>query len=132
MLGNLHRIVLSLCLAASAGCATTDARIQRAGSQAQLFSNVGSYERPITTDSYEAQAYFDQGLIWMYGFNHDEAIRSFSRAAQLDPQCAMAYWGVALCEGPNYNDPVMTDRALGRRLGGAAAGAGPDRQHDAR
>ena len=55
-----------------------------------------------------AQRYFDQGLTWTYAFNHDEAIRSFTYAAESDPDCAMAWWGVALCQGPNYNDPVMT------------------------
>jgi tetratricopeptide (TPR) repeat protein len=48
-------------------------------------------------------------LIWTYAFNHDEAIRSFKHAAKLDGKCAMAWWGLALCEGPNYNDPVMTE-----------------------
>ena len=77
---------------------------------AQRFANVG------TTSSYGHDASrrkprptFDQGLTWLYAFNHDEAIRSFLRAAELDPKCAMAWWGVAYCEGPNYNDYVMTD-----------------------
>ncbi len=77
---------------------------------AQLFEGMGPHARTITTDSAEAQRYFDQGLAWTYAFNHDEAIRSFRRAAELDDDCAMAWWGVAYCEGPNYNDPVMTDK----------------------
>ncbi len=77
--------------------------------QPQLFEGMGPHRRKITTESSEAQRYFDQGLTWMFGFNHDEAIRSFSRAAELDDKCAMAWWGIALCEGPNYNDEVMTD-----------------------
>jgi len=77
-------------------------------SSAQLFEGMGPHRRRITTDSPQAQRYFDQALVWTYAFNHDEAIRSFKQAANLDDRCAMAWWGVALCEGPNYNDPVMT------------------------
>lgn len=77
--------------------------------RAQRFEEIGPYRRPVTTSSEEAQRYFDQGLAWMYSFNHDEAIRSFAKAAELDPDCAMAWWGISICEGPNYNDPVMTD-----------------------
>ncbi|UCF36316.1 MAG: tetratricopeptide repeat protein, partial [Acidobacteriota bacterium] len=79
-------------------------------SPAQLFSDMGPHQRMVSTSSAEAQTYFNQGLNWMYAFNHDEAIRSFKRAAELDPDCAMAWWGVAVSEGPNYNDPVMTEQ----------------------
>ena len=58
----------------------------------------------VTTSNPEAQRYFDQGLTLIYAFNHDEAARSFRYAAVIDPKCAMAYWGVALAVGPNYND----------------------------
>ncbi|MCK6457546.1 MAG: tetratricopeptide repeat protein [Phycisphaerae bacterium] len=74
---------------------------------ARRFDGMGAHHRPIATASEEAQAFFDQGLVWAYAFNHDEAIRSFERAAQLDPNCAMAYWGIALCHGPHINNPVM-------------------------
>ena len=77
--------------------------------QAILFSGMGPHRRGVTTESAQAQQYFDQGLSWIYAFNHDEAIRSFLQSARLDPDCAMAWWGVAYCEGPNYNDNVMTD-----------------------
>ncbi|RIK69220.1 MAG: hypothetical protein DCC65_00275 [Planctomycetota bacterium] len=73
-----------------------------------LFEGMGHHARAITTDSPQAQAYFNQGLTWAYAFNHDEAIRSFVEAARLDPDCAMAWWGVALCNGPHINNPVMT------------------------
>lgn len=76
---------------------------------ARLFSGLGSHTRAVTTSSREAQRYFDQGLTWAYAFNHDEAIRSFGRAAELDPTCAMAYWGIALCHGPHINNPVMDE-----------------------
>ena len=58
----------------------------------------------------KAQQFFDQGLKLVYGFNHDEARRSFQRAAELDPKLAMAWWGVALTLGPNYNLPVDPER----------------------
>src|SRR5262247_969846 len=68
-----------------------------------LFDNLGSLHHPITTTSELAQQYFDQGLRLVYAFNHEEAIRSFEAAAQLDPQAAMPYWGIALALGPNIN-----------------------------
>jgi tetratricopeptide (TPR) repeat protein len=79
------------------------------GVPAQLFPDMGPYTRPITTDSRTAQRYFDQGMKWMFGFNHDEAVRSFTKAAELDPSCAMAWWGVACAQGPNYNASGMND-----------------------
>ena len=45
----------------------------------------------------------------LYGFNHDEAARYFRRAAELDPEAAMAYWGLALAIGPNYNDTAVDE-----------------------
>ena len=80
----------------------------RAEPPAQLFDGMGTHHRPITTASPQAQRYFDQGLIWAFAFNHDEAIRSFRQAARLDPDCAMAWWGVALCSGPHINNPAMS------------------------
>jgi tetratricopeptide (TPR) repeat protein len=61
----------------------------------------------VTTTSPEAQRYFDQGLNFLYAFNHDEAIRSFEHAATLDPKCAMAHWGVAFANGPHINFPLV-------------------------
>ncbi len=75
-----------------------------------LFSNLGNYHHKITTKSPQAQKYFDQGLRLVYGFNHDEAGRAFREAARLDPHCAMAYWGIALTLGPNYNLAVDAER----------------------
>ncbi|MHC5063604.1 MAG: tetratricopeptide repeat protein, partial [Planctomycetota bacterium] len=75
----------------------------------QLFMGMGSHGHEITTTSHEAQRYFNQGLNWLYAFNHDEAVRSFTKAGELDPNCAMAFWGVAYAQGPNYNDPVMSE-----------------------
>jgi len=58
---------------------------------ATLVRGLGSHRHPVSTSSPEAQKFFDQGLRYVYAFNHDEAVRSFGRAAQLDPQMAMAH-----------------------------------------
>ncbi len=71
---------------------------------APLLDGLGHLHHAITTSKPGAQRYFDQGLTLAYGFNYDEAARSFRYAAKLDPKCAMAYWGIALAVGPNYND----------------------------
>jgi tetratricopeptide (TPR) repeat protein len=96
-------------LSTLAGCQAGTDHLATDAPRAQLFEGLGPHTRTITTNSPEARAYFNQALNWMYAFNHDEAIRSFARAAELDHGCAMAWWGIAVCEGPNYNDPVMTD-----------------------
>jgi tetratricopeptide (TPR) repeat protein len=67
------------------------------------YYDLGSYSRPISTASNDAQRWFDRGLIWCYGYNHDEAVRCFRKAAEIDPACAMAQWGIAYASGPNYN-----------------------------
>jgi len=77
---------------------------------ATLVSGLGDLHHPVSTKNPEAQQFFDQGLRFIYAFNHDEAARSFTRAAELDPKLAMAYWGVAEAVGPNYNDPASQDR----------------------
>jgi tetratricopeptide (TPR) repeat protein len=71
---------------------------------APLLIGLGHLHHPITTSNPLTQRYFDQGLTLVYAFNHEEAARSFAYAAQLDPKCAMAYWGIALARGPNYNE----------------------------
>ena len=74
--------------------------------KAPLFDNMGSHHHPVTTSSKTAQRYFDQGLILCYAFNHSEAIRSFRGAIQEDPDCGMAYWGIAYASGPHVNRPM--------------------------
>src|SRR5688572_27316427 len=75
-----------------------------------LESGMGSHHHPVSTTNAEAQKFFDQGLTFVYAFNHDEAIKSFQRAADLDPQLAMAHWGIALALGPNINLDVDPER----------------------
>ncbi|KAK8085742.1 hypothetical protein PG997_007013 [Apiospora hydei] len=69
------------------------------------YYDLGKYRRSITTTSPDAETWFNRGLVWCYGFNHEEAVRCFERALAADPACAMAYWGVAYALGPNYNKP---------------------------
>lgn len=75
-----------------------------------LVEGLGDLHHPVSTQNPQAQQFFDQGLRFVYAFNHDEAARSFQHAAELDPKLAMAYWGVAEAVGPNYNDPADPDR----------------------
>jgi len=72
-----------------------------------FFEGLGSYSRPVTTNSPKARRYFNQGLGFYHGFNHGAAIRSFQEAARLDPTCAMAHWGIALASGPHINFPMV-------------------------
>lgn len=78
---------------------------------AKLLGNMGQVHRSVSHREPEAQALFDQGLALTYGFNHDEAARSFARAAEIDPSCALCFWGIAYALGPNYNMPVLKERA---------------------
>src|SRR5882672_8431015 len=73
------------------------------GAQEPFFEGLGSYTRTITTTSPEAQKYFNQGLNFLFGFNHGAAIRAFQAAETIDPDCAMAHWGIALACGPHIN-----------------------------
>jgi len=77
-----------------------------------IIAGTGHYSRSVTTDSSIAQRYFDQGLAFLYGFNHEGARRSFQAAATADPKLAMAQWGVAASYGPDLNNPGVTHQAL--------------------
>ncbi|MDQ0936303.1 hypothetical protein [Streptomyces turgidiscabies] len=67
--------------------------------------DLGTHGRPVTTSSAEAQRWFDRGLVWTYGFHHEEAVACFEASVAADPDCAMAHWGIAYALGPNYNKP---------------------------
>jgi tetratricopeptide (TPR) repeat protein len=73
------------------------------------FEGLGDFTRPISTQNPEAQLWFDQGLAFMYAFNHDEAVRSFRRAAAADPAHPMAWWGVAIASGPHINNATLPE-----------------------
>jgi tetratricopeptide (TPR) repeat protein len=101
------------------------------------YYDLGAHSRPVSTASDEAQRWFDRGLVWCYGFNHEEAARCFERAATADPGLAMAHWGIAYAIGPNYNkawdafgadelaDAVATARAEVATAAALATGATP-------
>ncbi|MFL6594191.1 MAG: hypothetical protein ACJ8HQ_02000 [Chthoniobacterales bacterium] len=72
-----------------------------------LRNDLGTYTRKVTTNNPKAQKYFNQGLALIHGFNHSAAIRSFQEAANADPDCAMAHWGIALAAGPHINYPLV-------------------------
>ena len=112
-----RRLLLSAVLFALGACATHPPAHQHAArsdsTPPPLFDNLGTYSQRITTSSPQAQAYFDQGLRLVYGFNHAEAQRAFREAARLDPDCAMCSWGIALTYGSNYNSPTDVERERG-------------------
>ena len=131
---------LPLCtLALLLACGVTAAQHQHAAAPAaevRLLENLGEFHLPVKTSVPEAQRFFDQGLILVYGFNHDEAARAFRRAAELDPRMAMAQWGLALALGPNYNDTTIpaermkaAHEAVQRGLALAAGGPAHEREY---
>ena len=81
--------------------------------------DTGTYARKVTTQSSDAQSWFDRGLVWTYAYNHELAIDCFNQALEHDPACAMAHWGIAYASGPNYNfewwmmDPATKQNTLG-------------------
>ena len=105
--------ILGQILCAVLLCASVAAQEHAMHAQARpvtLVTGLGDLHHPVSTKNSQAQQFFDQGLRFIYAFNHDEAARSFQHAAELDPKLAMAYWGVAEAVGPNYNDPADADR----------------------
>ena len=68
------------------------------------YFDLGTYSRPASAEP-EAQKWFDRGLVWLFAYNHEEAVVCFERALEADPACALAHWGIAYALGPNYNKP---------------------------
>lgn len=105
---SMHLAVLAMgmaaCLSSLPGMADTAKPDASPG--VPLFENLGTLHHPITTKGPRTQQYFDQGLRLVYAFNHEAAIHSFEEAARLDPDAAMAYWGIAYALGPNINAPM--------------------------
>ena len=100
-----------LCAALLCLCATAqDHTAHMRAHPVTLVTGLGDLHHPVSTHNPQAQQFFDQGLRYIYAFNHDEAERSFQHSAELDPTLAMAYWGVAEAVGPNYNDPADPGR----------------------
>jgi tetratricopeptide (TPR) repeat protein len=99
---RLQATVLVLVVLGSS-CSSTGAPVDELG----LYPDLGDHARTISTDADEAQRCFDQGLTLAYAFNHGEAIRLFEKATSFDPECAMAWWGIALVNGPHINNPTV-------------------------
>ena len=118
---TIYRTTLAIGLASSAAAASAGAQEHQhppsqpgtteATAATPLYDNLGTLEHPITTSSPTAQQYFNQGLRLVYGFNHDEAIKSFKEGLKHDSTCAMCYWGIAYALGPNINLPMDTSAA---------------------
>ena len=119
---NRNVLVLVIVLAAAGGYFFYD-RMQAppppdlAPVGATLLEGLGNYSLPVTASGPQVQRWFDQGLALTYGFNHDAAERSYLKAAELDPDCAMCWWGAALVLGPHVNatmDPANNAKAWDR------------------
>jgi len=105
----IQRIILTLATGVAISVSAAPAKTKPASSP-KLLPGLGEVHHPVATKNSQAQQFFDQGLKLVFGFNHDEARKSFQRAAELDPKLAMAWWGVSLTLGPNYNLPVDPER----------------------
>lgn len=95
-------------------------------------SDYGNFSRKVTTRSRDAQRWFNQGMALVYSFDHDNAIRCFQEAARIDPDCAMAWWGIAYSCGMHINLPIVTPsraalawESIGKARTAAAKGAAP-------
>jgi tetratricopeptide (TPR) repeat protein len=75
----------------------------------EMYTGLGGVHHPVSTQNAQAQKHFDEGLALLYGFNHEEAAKAFGGAAKLDPNLAIAHWGVALVNGQNYNAPEFPE-----------------------
>src|SRR5882762_10913913 len=103
-------LLVPLCAAAFAQQPHMQMKMEQAEKPVTIYSGLGSWHHATSTRNPEAQRFFDQGFRMIYGFNHEEAVRSFKHAAELDPQMAMAWWGVAYALGPNINQDIDPDR----------------------
>lgn len=81
------------------------------------YYDLGTYSRAVSAVA-DAQTWFDRGLVWLFGYNHEEAIACFEKAVAADPDCALGHWGIAYAYGPNYNKPweVFTEEEKGPAL----------------
>ena len=113
-IGLTGALALALALASASTALAQHASEAAPPKPVRLLSGLGSHRHPIATAVPEAQRFFDQGMILLFGFNHDEAFRAFEKAAQLDPKSPMPHWGMALAVGANYNDPEPEAQRLKR------------------
>src|SRR5262245_9709368 len=102
--------LLGAALAAAASQAQHDHAADNSARPVMLDAGLNGVHHPIQTTNPEAQKFFDQGLTLIYAFNHEEAVRSFTKASELDPASPMPHWGIALALGPNINQDVDPER----------------------
>ncbi len=109
--GGRPRLLQALLVAQAQAQATAPAPAPAptANGEVPLYRGLGTLSYKVSTRQSKAQAYFDQGLRLAFGFNHAEAQRAFRKSQQLDPNCAMCFWGEALVLGPNINAPMMPE-----------------------
>ena len=116
-------LVVVVVSALAGGCADKEHRSEGRDaarpSDAPLFDGLGAHQREVQGGSELARRYFDQGLLFCFGFNHDESLRSFEAAIALDPDFAMAWWGLGFALGPNINAPLGDAEVAGRAYGAA-------------
>ena len=67
--------------------------------------NLGVYFDAINAVSDETQTWLNRGFVWYYGFDLEMSFRCFKQAVELNPDYAMAYWGMAYTSGIYYNKP---------------------------
>lgn len=103
---NYLTVILLLLVSIAVSAQDMQMKMPAAEKPVAIMTGLGSLHHPVSTNKPEAQRFFDQGLSLIFAFNHDEAVRSFKRAAEIDPRMAMAWWGVALALGPNINQDV--------------------------
>src|SRR5262245_29657851 len=104
-------LALSACSVQAPERPAPESRPTAATATPPLIAGMGNHHHAISTTSPDAQRYFDQGFNLVFRFNHEEAVRSFTRATELDPKAPMPYWGIAWALGPNYNLDVDDERA---------------------
>jgi tetratricopeptide (TPR) repeat protein len=103
---NYFTVILLFLVSIAVSAQDMQMKMPAAEKPVAIMTGLGSLHHPVSTSKPEAQRFFDQGLSLIFAFNHDEAVRSFKRAAEIDPRMAMAWWGVALALGPNINQDV--------------------------
>ena len=104
-------IAASLIIGSTLGV-TTASPVHPAVTGTTIDPGLGTLHHPVSTKSKQAQLFFDQGLKLTYAFNREAAIQSYQRATELDPNLAIAYWGIAYASGPDINNPMTAERKL--------------------
>src|SRR4051812_43365048 len=109
------RLYFALVLSLACAAALAQHPAEHAPPPLTLDGGLSDLHWKVSTSNADAQRFFDQGMRYLYAFNHEQAVRSFTHATELDPELAMGYWGAALALGPNINmdvDPPREQQAF--------------------